>query len=391
MVEFEDYTLVFIGGIVTYDGTGYYTTSALNDVIEGLSAEFGETIYLCIQQESKAVDNFSKLDHTSVSIISHEGWDRKGVIQKLAGLRKEIRILFDIDGPLITYYYYPGFYPFLLTLPGYHLSEYQVAYFGSDAEESATIAYGDSLLGRMKLLYYQLMQRYVLTRADSVIATDPRMMEAFDEKADHLVESAPVIEFGPGDLEDTTESADQDPVWLLFVGVFRPVKGLEHLLEAFAKLRDRGKRDYRLRLVGDGARRETLEDQASQLDIDAFVEFTGYIGDKERLSKYYEESDIFVIPSLKESVPRVTYEAGAKRLPVVATRVGGIPDFLEPRENGLLVEPGDSRALADAIEELATNRELRMSVARNLQSDVKTYLEADPVEQRLELFRERLN
>lgn len=127
-------------------------------------------------------------------------------------------------------------------------------------------------------------------------------------------------------------------------------KGVDVLLEALASVR----RPVRLEIFGDGSQRSSLESLARALGID--VSFQGFVdGVRERL----EDVDLFVLPSRAENFPIAVLEAMAVGLPVVATRVGGVPELVADEETGLLVEPGDAPQLAAAIERCAADPELR--------------------------------
>lgn len=101
-----------------------------------------------------------------------------------------------------------------------------------------------------------------------------------------------------------------------------------------------------------------LEHKLVSLNISNNITFHGPIL-HEQLVKFYQEADVFVQPSFSEALGMGIIEAMACQLPVVATKVGGIPEVVEDGKTGILVEPGESRALANAILELLSNEELR--------------------------------
>jgi len=127
-------------------------------------------------------------------------------------------------------------------------------------------------------------------------------------------------------------------------------KGLDVLLAACARVR----MPVRLDVFGDGSLREELVRQAAGLGLDA--EFHGFVPDvRDRLAA----ADVFVLPSRGDNAPMSILEAMACGLPVVSTRVGGIPELVSDGETGLLVAPDDPAGLATAIETLAANADLR--------------------------------
>ncbi len=143
-------------------------------------------------------------------------------------------------------------------------------------------------------------------------------------------------------------------------------KGLSYLLRAMAQLRS-DLPDARLLIGGDGADRPALEREACSLGLADRVEFVGAVSDS---AAFYRRLDCFVLPSLDEAFGLVVLEAMAAGLPVVGTRVGGIPEILEDGSQGRLVAPADSHALAGAIRELCADplRRQRMGEAARRQA-----------------------
>lgn len=140
---------------------------------------------------------------------------------------------------------------------------------------------------------------------------------------------------------------------LLFVGRLAGGKGVTVLFEAFEQLLPRFP-DLHLTLIGDGPARLELETEAKQRCLGDVVTFTGYRSQAE-VAEALKEVDMLVLPSFAEGVPVVLMEAMASGLPVVSSRVGGIPELVEDGVSGLLVPPGDTAALADAIGKLLVN------------------------------------
>ncbi|MES1258574.1 MAG: glycosyltransferase family 4 protein [Acidobacteriota bacterium] len=149
---------------------------------------------------------------------------------------------------------------------------------------------------------------------------------------------------------------------LIFVGRLVPVKALHILIEACAQLVAQGCK-LKLRLVGDGSCRAALEQLTTSLDMQRNVVFEG-AKNTDEVSAFYKQSDIFVMCSLAEGVPVVLMEAMAMEIPCVATSVGGIPELIEDRVEGLLAPSSDPAALARAIGELIGDPDLRRRVGR---------------------------
>jgi glycosyltransferase involved in cell wall biosynthesis len=143
-----------------------------------------------------------------------------------------------------------------------------------------------------------------------------------------------------------------------WIGRMTAIKRLQDVLESFRRLRERGVA-ARLCLVGDGPDREQVEQVAHDLGVARHTLFVGY---QREVAPYYALFDALVLPSANEGTPVVAIEALAAGKPVVATRVGGVPDVVEDGRAGLLVEVGDVGALAAALERLARDPDLRRSL-----------------------------
>lgn len=147
---------------------------------------------------------------------------------------------------------------------------------------------------------------------------------------------------------------------LVCVGRLSPEKGQAGLLEAFAELRGRH-RDLELRLVGSGPDRQALEALAADLGVSDRITFLGRLTETDTLAEI-ARSDILVLPSFMEGLPIVLMEAMALGVPVVASRVAGIPELVADGTGGLLFTPSRWDELALCIERLLTDDALRDSI-----------------------------
>jgi glycosyltransferase involved in cell wall biosynthesis len=140
-----------------------------------------------------------------------------------------------------------------------------------------------------------------------------------------------------------------------WIGRMTGVKRTDDVLLAFRSLRERGVA-ARLCLVGDGPDRDHVERRAHELGLMRDTLFLGYQND---VAPYFAAFDAFVLPSANEGTPVTTIEALAAGTPVVATRVGGVPDVVRDGEDGFLVDPGDVDELAERLAALAHDPALR--------------------------------
>jgi glycosyltransferase involved in cell wall biosynthesis len=138
---------------------------------------------------------------------------------------------------------------------------------------------------------------------------------------------------------------------------------LDDLLRAIAKLGGTVEA-HRFVIVGDGPEESRLKQLASSLGLQNKVTFTGAL-ELPAICRLYEQSEFFVLPSRSEPFGIVLLEAMTFSKALVATRVGGITEFVVDGYNGLLVDPDDSDALADQIKRLLVDHTLRERIGMN--------------------------
>lgn len=150
--------------------------------------------------------------------------------------------------------------------------------------------------------------------------------------------------FAPKDTASTREGNRKS---LLLVALLNPLKGVPYLLEALALLRKK-RDDFVLDIVGDGPYRAEYEELTRKLSLQDIVRFHG-LKTKPEVAEFMRKADVFVLPSEWENLPCVLLEAMASGLPIVATKVGGIPEIVSD-EAGVLVPPKDVKALSEAMD-----------------------------------------
>jgi len=140
----------------------------------------------------------------------------------------------------------------------------------------------------------------------------------------------------------------QGPPTVLFVGALEPTKGVDGLLRAFERAVVAAPR-ARLEIVGEGPMEPALRRLSAELGVSDRVTFPGRLP-REQVRDRYEAAHVVVLPSVvRENSPLVICEAMASARPVVASRIGGIPELVVDGETGLLFTPGDWAELADRL------------------------------------------
>ena len=174
-------------------------------------------------------------------------------------------------------------------------------------------------------------------------------------------------EYSYGELSELTDRLGIKPGEKIITSVSRlvPKNGIDVLIKAFAILTHNLKPiTYNLVLIGDGPERKNLELLTTNYSLETSVIFVGSISHAE-LPKYLKISDVFVRPSRSEGLGIAFLEAMAAGVSIIGTKVGGIPDFLKNKETGLFAEVDNQENLAEKINLILTDKELREKLVKN--------------------------
>jgi glycosyltransferase involved in cell wall biosynthesis len=214
----------------------------------------------------------------------------------------------------------------------------------------------------------RLYEKKLMNRSDALIAVSKYTVNeltnlyGINQKKIHVIYNGVDVErFKP--RPNKTElrqdfGLDPNEKIVLFVGRLYHRKGLETLLQSVPPvLKEVSNVKFVISGTGFKQKEESLRNLVNELDIKNHVTFLGYIPD-EKLPLLYATSDIFVLPAIYENFPFAILEAQSTGIPVISTKVGGIPEFLADSENGFLIDPGNSAQLTQRILNLLQNPEL---------------------------------
>jgi glycosyltransferase involved in cell wall biosynthesis len=221
--------------------------------------------------------------------------------------------------------------------------------------------------GRYRTAIFRGLERALARVADTLIAVSPEVRDDLVALGVAPAEKFTVIRLGI-ELDERVAAAREarertrrimgvpDHRFLVgWIGRMTGVKRGADVLRAFRLLRDLGI-DANLCMVGDGPERAQLEQLAGELGLMHDCLFPGY---QEDVAPFFAAFDAFVLPSGNEGTPVTAIESLASGCPVVATRVGGVPDVVQDGVDGFLVEAADLEAFADRLARLAGDLELR--------------------------------
>jgi glycosyltransferase involved in cell wall biosynthesis len=230
---------------------------------------------------------------------------------------------------------------------------------------------------KMMLRFNRVLRRYetqLMNQSDALIAvsryTVGELTELYgieEEKIHVIYNGVDINKFKPRPDRAKLQrefGLDEKKKIILFVGRLYHRKGLEILLQSIPPvLQEFGDVKFAISGTGFKKKEQSLRDLAKELDIEDYVKFLGYVPD-EKLPELYSASDIFVLPAIYENFPFAILEAQATGLPVISTKVGGIPEFLADKENGFLIDPGDTKQLTQRVLTLLQDPKLAEEMGR---------------------------
>lgn len=223
----------------------------------------------------------------------------------------------------------------------------------------------------------------VLQRCDCVIVLSQQWREFYIAHC-AVPEARVKVLYNPACLpEQVPDRRRRATVQFLFLGRIGASKGAFDLLNAFDSLAPSERRRARLVMAGDGdlaAIRRSFSSADGQPLILSWV-------DSAQRDALLAESDVFILPSYREGVPMALLEAMAFGLPVITTPVGGIPDIVTDRREGLLVSPGDVPRLRQAMSELIQDNALRFALGRAARERARHFDVAQYASELLALYR----
>lgn len=165
------------------------------------------------------------------------------------------------------------------------------------------------------------------------------------------------------------------------IGRLIPLKGIDKLIEITKELND-----TKLLIIGDGPEKENLRQLVKSINIEDRVIFKGEIP-RNKMPLYLKASDIFILNSEAEGSPQVILEAMSVGVPIIATKVGGIPEIIENEKDSLLIEPDNLLQLKTTILRLLENQQLRISIIESAKEKVKSFSFDRMVNEILELLQ----
>jgi glycosyltransferase involved in cell wall biosynthesis len=257
----------------------------------------------------------------------------------------------------------------------------------SDYRNSSYLWKDIRFVGRLRYMYYRFLQRpaYRLALRRLRLVISPSKFMAQVVQADFP--RTPATQIYNGIVLPPAKPLPRSPYpTIIYVGRLEAVKGVDHLVKAFAAVQRKFPRS-RLRIVGDGTQSAALKQLAEQLKVSDSIDFPGWV-EQQRIAQEYAAATLAVIPSVwPENLPTVAIEALAVGRPIVGSRTGGVSELIDDGINGFIVEPGNDAALAEAIISLLSDTPLLRSAAKASASKAQAFSNDAFVDRLLDVYK----
>lgn len=214
----------------------------------------------------------------------------------------------------------------------------------------------------VRFLHRNILLKFFYNKLDKIIAVSNGAKENISKYLnDRNVNKVECI-YNPIKINEIKEKAKEELVekiekpFIIGIGRLERQKNFILLIKAYRILLDRGIK-HNLIILGQGSQKEYLVNEVKKLDMEEKVKFLGF---KENPYKYLNQADVFIQSSIYEGLPTVLIEALVLNIPVVATNCpDGAKEILDNGKYGLLVKMNDEKALADAIEKILKDKDLK--------------------------------
>ena len=216
------------------------------------------------------------------------------------------------------------------------------------------------------------------------VAISPVVKTTVLEEYNLKPSSVPMICNGAdiGNCIPKTDYQISEKVRILHVGRMTDVKNQDLLIRAIKVLTDRGYSNISLDLYGAGEKELEYKELAEALSVSDFVNFKGL---SDNIYPIMAKADIFVLPSKYEGMPMTLIEAMGTALPIIASRVGGVPDMIEDEKDGILID-ANLDGLVNALEQLVEDQSLRIKYGKNAYMKSKMFSSDVMVEKYSDLY-----
>lgn len=223
----------------------------------------------------------------------------------------------------------------------------------------------------------------LLDKADIIICLSQSWYEYYKRnfKTKKLVILPNIIDY-PEKLKNTTKT---NSTTFLFLGLVCEAKGIFDLVNAIANNKEKYRTRIKL-LIGGNGETQHLQGLIEKYQIEDIVEFLGWVNSEEKIA-VLNKADVYILPSYKEGLPISILEAMSYGMAVISTNIGGIPEIIKNKENGLLIEPGNLEQIEQALVYFLENPESVEEYGAVSEQLVQKYLPDSVLKQLVDIYK----
>ncbi|MCY9017531.1 glycosyltransferase family 4 protein [Priestia megaterium] len=234
--------------------------------------------------------------------------------------------------------------------------------------------------GSIEETYYKELERKAIEFASQLIILSDSFRDSLTELgAKHEKMTTVITGINYPEKYYKKKLEPQEKLVITCVARLGPRKGHNYLLSALSHIRQYTN-NVEVLIVGDGEMRETLEKQVHSLDLP----IVNFLGSRDDVPYILSKTDIFVLPTINDSLPIAIIEAMHSGTAIISTNCGGIPEIVKHGKTGIVVEPGDTEELAQALRFFIVNKQARDKASTNAFNFAKTHLTTDGMIRKIE-------
>ena len=233
-----------------------------------------------------------------------------------------------------------------------------------------------------KIFPFNLFIKNILNSADLILVLSTQWKKIIQDKCTN---SNIKVLYNPVKLKELNPKPVSENVNVLFMGIMGKRKGAYDIIEAAKSIKNK---NIKIIMHGNGEVNE-IRELVKKYNLESIIEVDGWIkGDA--VEKAYRNADFMILPSYDEGLPMTILEAMSYGMPVISTTVGGIPDMIENGVNGYMLTPGHNQVLAEKIDFLAENSELRKNMGEKSYEIFKEKFDINIIVKNLQTYYEKL-
>jgi len=212
--------------------------------------------------------------------------------------------------------------------------------------------------------------KFLFAKSDTVICLSKSWIKYYSEnfRTRILVELPNIIDYPVKE----TSSSHGGLITFLFLGLICKEKGIFDLVDVVVKNKDKYRGKIKLRIGGNGEVK-ILQDVIRENQIEDIIEFLGWIT-RDKKAGILNDASVYILPSYQEGLPISILESMSYAKPIIATRVGGIPEIVKDRENGLLIDPGNMAQIEQSLDYFIENPEIVLKYGALSEQMVQKFL-----------------